>query len=76
MYLEKMGDEDNVPHDDSVSKFITAYEVFKEKKNECIECSIEIRNLEKRIRYHQKCVARGDRTKILIPQTGAAMICV
>ena len=76
MCLEKMSDEGKVPNGESVSLFIAEYGVLKEKKNEYTECLIEIQNLEKRIRYHQKCVARGDRAKVLIPQTGASMIYV
>ena len=75
MYLEKMGDEGKVPQEDSVSEFIEEYGGLKKKKNEGTECRIEIQNLEKRIRYHQKCASRGDRTKILLPQTGIKMIC-
>lgn len=76
MHLKKMSDEDKVPHENRVSSFISEYDVLKEKEIECAECCIEIQYLEKRIRYHQKCVARGDRTKILIPQTGPYMICI
>lgn len=76
MCLEKMSDEGKVPQEDSVSEFIEAYGSLKQKKNEVTECRIEIQNLEKRIRYHQKCAARGDRAKVLIPQTGESMIYV
>lgn len=68
MCLERMSDEDKVPHEDNVSLFIGEYGLFKEKKKECIECRIEIENIERRIQYHKKCLDRGNRANILIPQ--------
>ena len=71
--VTRMADEGELPSDESTAAFIAAYGILKQRKNEYIECRIEIRNLEKRIRHHQKCISKGNRTKVLIPQTGIGL---
>lgn len=68
--VTRMADEGRVPSEESVAAFIAGYGVLKQRRIEYMECRIEIQNLEKRIRHHQKCIRKGNRTKVLIPQTG------